>query len=181
MLNRHMGHVGKLKAPFIITIFIFSMGFGITSMVTTANASSSTDSVNYTAIKDNISQTLSPANDSAWNSTKIDMIIIAPNNYVGTLIPLAEWNDQKGVFTKIINSTEYMSYPGRDTAEKIRNCIKYYYSEYNIEWVLLAGSTNIIPTRYVWNPDVSTINQQGGTPVSEADGQIDYKPTDQYS
>ncbi|MHA1729967.1 MAG: C25 family cysteine peptidase, partial [Promethearchaeota archaeon] len=80
------------------------------------------------------------------------------------------------------NSSEYMTYNGKDTAEKIRNCIRDYYFNFGIKWVLLAGDTKddneheLIPIRYVKNPDSSILPG-----FSEAHGSDNnYKPTDFY-
>ncbi len=104
-----------------------------------------------------------------WYNPKIEMLIILPPNkpdFVKAVEPLAEWKNEKGVKTIILNDTTGFS--GRDEAEKIRNMIKYYYERENIRWVLLCGDaqSNLIPIREVYNPDPS------GEPAS--------KPTDFY-
>ena len=112
-----------------------------------------------------------------WYHPKVEMLIITPDNqsFIDAVTPLTEWKNEKGVRTIIL--TNFSSYEGRDTAEKIRNMIKSYYQTENIQWVLLAGDTqdDLIPIRYVYNPD--TIEYDG----SEYNGFNDYyKPTDFY-
>jgi len=81
------------------------------------------------------------------------------------------------------------TYLGRDTPEKIRNCIKDYYWNYGIEYVLLFGdpdpsdlSTGYaldknweVPTRYVFNPDNDSGYDKYFTKLPN-----DYTPTDYY-
>jgi hypothetical protein len=114
-----------------------------------------------------------------WYNQKIEMLIIVPNGnqeFVNAVKPLAEWKNQKGVKTLILSN--YSSYPGKDGPEKIRNMIKYYYERENIRWVLLAGDAqdNLIPIRYVYNPDVLRYGQG----KSESVGNETHKPTDFY-
>ena len=111
-----------------------------------------------------------------WEKPNIEMLIISPNdpNFISELIPLAEWKNEKGIRTEILSN--YSSYEGTDNAEKIRNMIKDYHGRYNIRWVLLAGDTDIIPIRYVYNPDVIVVT--GESEYSNWDEE--YKPTDFY-
>ncbi|MHA1148398.1 MAG: C25 family cysteine peptidase [Promethearchaeota archaeon] len=110
----------------------------------------------------------------------IDMLIITPNNpsFVDAVKPLMEWKNEKGVKTIVLSN--YSQYPGTDGPEKIRNMIKAYYNDHNIQWVLLAGDAqdDLLPIRYVYNPDVDrwTDNPK----QYEALGSEYYKPTDFY-
>ncbi|MFX1480498.1 MAG: C25 family cysteine peptidase, partial [Promethearchaeota archaeon] len=112
-----------------------------------------------------------------WYHTKIEMLIITPDNesFINAVKPLEEWKNEKGVKTIILSN--FSLYNGRDKAEKIRNMIKDFYQQENIQWVLLAGDAteDLIPTRYVYNPDTV---EYGG---SEYNGYDEYyKPTDYY-
>jgi hypothetical protein len=132
--------------------------------------------IDYNAIEEEIGESQNPVDDLLWHTTRYEMLIIVPDAYHSTMQPLADWKNEKGVATKIVNATEYMSFPGVDTAERIRNCIRSYYLIHPIQWVLLAGDTDLIPTRYVYNPD--TIIVGGGN--NEAGGSESEKPTDFY-
>ncbi len=120
----------------------------------------------------------SQINDS-WKTNKIDMLIVSPNrqDFVNALKPLMEWNNQKGVKTVILSN--FSSYEGNDKAEKIRNMIKSYYEKHDIQWVLLAGDAenNLIPIRYVYNPDTVIVGQGES---EYGDWSDYYKPTDFY-
>ncbi len=112
-----------------------------------------------------------------WYDPKIEMLIITPDgrqDFVNACKPLMEWKNEKGVKTIILSN--FSSYPGRDDQERIRNMIKSYYEEENIQWVLLAGDaqSDLIPIREVLNDDVGFWGQ------SEKVGGDNYKPTDYY-
>ena len=113
-----------------------------------------------------------------WYKSKIEMIIVAPNdiNFTNKLIPLMEWKNQKGVKTIILSN--FSEYAGSDNAEKIRNMIKEYHENENIQWVLLAGDAEeeLIPIRYSYNPDTVVVSGQ----KEYSDWDEYYKPTDFY-
>ncbi|MHA1980155.1 MAG: C25 family cysteine peptidase, partial [Promethearchaeota archaeon] len=113
-----------------------------------------------------------------WYKSKIDMIIVAPNdtNFINELIPLMEWKNQKGVKTIILSN--FSEYAGSDNAEKIRNMIKDYHENENIQWVLLAGDAeeDLIPIRYTYNPDTVVVSGQ----TEYSSWNESYKPTDFY-
>lgn len=114
--------------------------------------------------------------DDQYYNSGAEMLIVAPNNpdFVKAIEPLAEWKNQKGVKTLI--ASNFSLYEGEDTAEKIRNMIKDFYSNGNLKWVLLAADAqdNLIPTRYVYNPDTVRYEQ------AESVGDLHQKPTDYY-
>jgi hypothetical protein len=114
--------------------------------------------------------------DNRYYNSGAEMLIVAPNNpdFIKAIEPLAEWKNEKGVKTVI--ASNFSLYEGDDTAEKIRNMIKDYYSKGDLEWVLLAADAedNLIPTRYVFNPDTERYDQV------ESLGDRFKKPTDYY-
>lgn len=113
---------------------------------------------------------------SQWYDPKIEMLIVAPDdqNFVNELEPLAEWKNKKGVKTEIVS--KYTQYEGTDAQERIRNLIKDYYEYENLQWVLLAGDTELIPIREVYNPDVIIVSGNDEYPGFNEY----YKPTDFY-
>ncbi|MBN2384098.1 hypothetical protein JXQ70_14575 [bacterium] len=62
--------------------------------------------------------------------------------------PLLDDKMNRGIMvgTKSIQNI-IKTYPGRDSTEKIRNCIKDFYLNNGLVWVLLGGDTAIIPSR----------------------------------
>ncbi len=112
-----------------------------------------------------------------WYDSKVEMLIVTPNQtFADAITPLMEWKNQKGVKTEIVS--DYTSFPGTDKAEKIRNLLKYYYENEDLQWVLLAGDAeeSLIPIRYVYNPDVTLVDP----PENEYSWGNVYKPTDFY-
>ena len=112
-----------------------------------------------------------------WYEPKIEMLIITPegdSGFYNAVKPLRDWKNEKGVKTIILNN--YSLYGDGDTAEDIRDMIKFYYEKENIQWVLLCGDaeSGLIPIREVLNDDVGFWGE------SERVGSDDYKPTDFY-
>ncbi|MHA1728753.1 MAG: hypothetical protein ACTSWY_08475, partial [Promethearchaeota archaeon] len=63
------------------------------------------DLINYTAIEEEILKTQSPV-DEEWRTETIQMLIIVRDEaHTVAMAPLAEWKINKGVPTKIINSS----------------------------------------------------------------------------
>ncbi len=95
-----------------------------------------------------------------------DYLIITGSPYVATLQPVADWKTKKGYYTRILSTDSiYPRYPGRDNAEKVRNCIRDYWQNKGTKWVLLAGDIGVVPYRTLY------VNAGGTT---------DYIPSDLY-
>jgi hypothetical protein len=77
-----------------------------------------------------------------------DMVIVAPNKFSSALQPLIQHKKNNGVQT-IFKTIEdiYKEYNGRDEAEQIKYFIKDAIEKWNIKYVLLVGSIDIIPIR----------------------------------
>ncbi len=135
--------------------------------------------INYGEIHQNIMEEINPGYNEEWFEQDIDMIFVVPDGYENSVQNLSDWKTQKGVPSKIINKSMYMQYDGRDEPEKLRNCIIDYYETYGIQWVLLVGDTDLIPTRYIYNPDTRILREEGSND-HEALGSDIYKPTDYY-
>ncbi|MGD8717177.1 MAG: C25 family cysteine peptidase, partial [Candidatus Zixiibacteriota bacterium] len=82
---------------------------------------------------------------------------------------LADWKTKKGLNATVVTTSDIESgYTGTDTAEKIRNCIKDYFTQYGTQYVLLIGTNSVIPVRKVYDSQYNT---------SEGDHLV---PTDNY-
>ena len=87
---------------------------------------------------------------------EIEYLIITKDAFIDAILPLAEWKIQKGLLTGIF-SLEWIdsNYSGQDTCEKIYNFLQSFYfniSSKKLKWVLLAGDSEIIPSKeYVIN------------------------------
>ncbi len=106
---------------------------------------------------------------------EVDYLIITENSLVSTFQELADWKILKGISTEIKEVSWVLSnYEGYDDQEKIRNCIKDFYSNHGTNWVLLGGDTDIVPHRSAW---VATHEEADSIPCdlyfSDLDGNWD--------
>lgn len=71
-----------------------------------------------------------------------------------TIETLLNYHQRNG-FTVYTETTENIAtaYSGRDLAEKIRNCIKDYYENKGVSFVLLGGDTAVVPVRRLYVDD----------------------------
>lgn len=87
----------------------------------------------------------------------IDLLILCPDSFVSSLLPLKTHKENYEVMTKIISLSEVYSQMqdiGRDDAENIKYFIKYAIEQWGISYVLLVGDFRKMPIRYVENQDV---------------------------
>ncbi len=83
-----------------------------------------------------------------------DYLIVCPQAFAGEFARLADWKTRKGVRAEIITLEDISTnplYTGVDQAEAIRNCIAHEAAEHGIEWVLLGGDTDVVPTRMAYD------------------------------
>ncbi|TFH26922.1 MAG: hypothetical protein E4G98_06605 [Promethearchaeota archaeon] len=99
--------------------------------------------------------------------SEVEYLIITVDSFVEDLQRLANWKSQKGVSAKIITIAEIKAqYSGRDTQERIKECIKDFQSNANTSWVLLAGDEQHVPSRQAYIPEVFFAYPQDGDTVS---------------
>ncbi|NOX90151.1 MAG: T9SS type A sorting domain-containing protein [Calditrichaeota bacterium] len=82
-------------------------------------------------------------------------VIITAESLKPALQPLAEWKTRRGVPT-VIRTLSWIrqNFPnGVDDAERMRNFIRWSYSKRGTRYVLLAGDTELIPTRIIHTGD----------------------------
>jgi hypothetical protein len=95
-------------------------------------------------------------------------LIICDSDYVDELQPFVNWKTQKGLPAKIVTVEEIYSNPlfnGVDQPEEIRNCIQYGYSEWGVEYVLLAGDQDTVPTRHTYDAQYVYTGDDGIIPA----------------
>ncbi|MDZ7262696.1 MAG: C25 family cysteine peptidase, partial [candidate division KSB1 bacterium] len=81
-------------------------------------------------------------------------VIITSPALESSFLPLAQWKTQKGVPTKIVNTTWiYTHYLTGDHQEKLRNFVLDAYHNWGTRWVLLGGDTGVIPERRTFAMD----------------------------
>ncbi|MBE0639253.1 MAG: T9SS type A sorting domain-containing protein [Bacteroidales bacterium] len=93
--------------------------------------------------------------NSSRDTDQIDMLIITKGTFVTAFTEYANYKTERGFITEIVTTEDiYANYPGSDNQEKIRNCIRDYYENNGIVYVILGGdsdtqnaSQRIIPHR----------------------------------
>lgn len=97
--------------------------------------------------------------DAVW-------VAVCDEDYVSELEPLRSmWEDSLG--SAVIHTVQEieLSYPGADSAERLRNAIVDWWENEGAVFVLLAGDETLVPVRMVY---------------SECEGWVDVLPTDHY-
>jgi len=79
---------------------------------------------------------------------EFDMLIIAPDIFSLSLQPLIDHKNIVGIHTILVTTEDiYEEQIGRDKAEKIKYFIKESYDRYNISYVFLIGTIDLVPMR----------------------------------
>ena len=77
-----------------------------------------------------------------------DMIVITSSARAANFQPFVNWKTRRGIKTVVMRTESiYASYSGRDNPEKIRNCVKDYWQNHGLKWVLIGGDDQIVPVR----------------------------------
>ncbi|MCK5562248.1 MAG: hypothetical protein KAJ51_16735, partial [Thermoplasmata archaeon] len=95
-------------------------------------------------------------------------IIITTTDLTDELQPLVNWKTQKGLPAKMVTVSEITSnplYDGVDDADEIRNFIQWAYKQWEIEYVLLAGDYNNVPTRHTFDAQAIYTGDDGIIPA----------------
>ncbi|MFO7792416.1 MAG: carboxypeptidase regulatory-like domain-containing protein [Candidatus Saliniplasma sp.] len=92
-------------------------------------------------------------NDDAAESS-VDYLIITHDNYTEEIEPLVEWREEDGMRTEVVTVDQiYSEYGDGEDFIKVRRCIQDYYIKYGIDYVLMAGDVDTVPTAYLRNHD----------------------------
>ena len=92
------------------------------------------------------------------NLNKYDMIIITPKEFIGSLDRYIIHKNNHGILTLCVSLDEiytglYFDEEGQDNPEKIKYFIKNAIEEWEINYVLLIGSSKHVPVRFCYNND----------------------------
>ncbi len=102
-----------------------------------------------------------PAAARTWYRPPVEFdsvkyIIVTGRSLMKAFKPLAEWKTRSGVPADVVAIEDIADNPlyrGTDTAETIRNFITDLYWKWDLDYVLLGGDVNIVPTRMIpYNP-----------------------------
>ena len=78
----------------------------------------------------------------------VKYLIITTDGFVESLQMLIDHRTNRGLQCEVVLMNDIESnFTGLDTADKVRNCILDYYINYAIEYVLLCGDVEHVPTR----------------------------------
>ena len=83
-------------------------------------------------------------------SDEYDLLILTTNELKDNFEPLKDAHDANGITTKIKTLSDISRFPNSVTPADIRNFIKNEYINSGIEYVLIGGDEDIVPTRYLW-------------------------------
>jgi len=79
----------------------------------------------------------------------IDLLIITPEEFKNSLLPLKNHKNETGIATEIVELPDvYNRYSGRDEAEKVKNCLVAYRRRNGIRFAMLVGDSDKFPVRY---------------------------------
>ena len=86
-----------------------------------------------------------------YDGEELDVVLFTSSE-LGTVIgPLRDWLMRKGYFTDVV-VVDTLSYPGRDTPEKMRNLLIEKFATKGLKYVILAGDYQHVPVRYGYLP-----------------------------
>lgn len=81
--------------------------------------------------------------------SQIDLLIVAPEEFVPALEPLRVHKNRTGITTQIVALESVLSqYRGADEAEKVKRCLAKYREQNAIKYVMLVGDSDRFPMRY---------------------------------
>ncbi|MDP6155745.1 MAG: C25 family cysteine peptidase [Candidatus Thermoplasmatota archaeon] len=102
-------------------------------------------------------------------------VIITSAAMYDHFLPLAQWKINKGIPTKIVDLADITSdadYDDVDTPAEIRNFVADAYQNWNTEYVLIGGDTDVVPFRGLYGL-VSGVCEDDNIPVDHYYGSLD--------
>ena len=95
----------------------------------------------------------------SWNYLVYPLLIIAPQEFVESVRPLADHKNRTGIATMLISLEHiYQVYPGRDEAEKVKQCLALFKRYNDVRYAMLVGDVDKFPARFTkwwWRRDNS--------------------------
>lgn len=120
------------------------------------------------------------------NQDQYDLLILTTNEFKNGFEPLKNAHEDKGLATEIKTLNDISLFPGVVTPEDIRDFIREEYIEHNIEYLLIGGDEDIIPTKMLYGSgyDEDTWFYNTTMPVDQyygyLDGTFNYDGDDQW-
>lgn len=120
---------------------------------------------------DDVEESVAENGASPIAGDTVEYLIVTSSSYVDEFQPLAEWKTKKGIPTEVVSTSWiYSNYTGEqahDNQDKIRHCIKDYFQNKGLAYVLLGGDRSTVPYR---NGYVSGYNLPADLYFSDLDG-----------
>ncbi|MFH1372340.1 MAG: C25 family cysteine peptidase [bacterium] len=86
------------------------------------------------------------------SSDSVPSIIITDDSLTSAFQPLADLKTKRGTKTEIVTVQDIATgYSGEDLQAKVRACIKDYYQNKYLQWVILGGDGTVVPFRFAYN------------------------------
>ncbi|MHC5039510.1 MAG: C25 family cysteine peptidase, partial [Planctomycetota bacterium] len=82
----------------------------------------------------------------------IKYVVVTARRFLEAWQPLVRWKTRKGIPADAVAIEDILDnslYRGTDGAETLRNFIWDLYSKWGLDWVLLGGDVNVVPTRMI--------------------------------
>jgi hypothetical protein len=128
---------------------------GTTSPVRSASAGQAAKQIAAFVDNPELLASLPPQEPAAptESSPAFDYLLITSSNLASAFQPLLDQKTRDGLKVKV-ETIEAITrgVAGRDTPEKIRNCIRQAYTNSGISYVLLGGDATVVPCRYAHVP-----------------------------
>lgn len=85
-------------------------------------------------------------------TTDVDYLIITSSSLADSFEDIVLWKNKKGVRTVLLTLDDiYSDYSGSTNQLKIKNCLKDYYDNHNLKFVMLGGDDSVVPVQYCYN------------------------------
>lgn len=102
---------------------------------------------------DTTNQHQTPFPQSTASNESYDYIIITTEELKQSVEFFKNWKDLIGFSVNVVTVSWITSqYDGYDTAEKIRSFLQEKYQEWNIQFLLIVGTGDLVPWRYTYQP-----------------------------
>jgi hypothetical protein len=77
-----------------------------------------------------------------------DMMLITSGGLASSFQSFVDWKTRRGIKSLVVKTESiYSTYPGRDNQERIRNCVRDWWQNHGVKWVLVGGDDGVVPVR----------------------------------
>lgn len=186
-------YVGSEKALYYRPIVTLTVTYKLPAATRgVSRRAGATEMVNALVVNPSeVSEASASRHKALGSSSNVDYLIITSDVLKTAFQTLADYRatEAGGSYSTQVVTTEYIAdnYEGDDIQMKIRNCIKDYYTNHNLTYVVLGGDDSVVPDRdsfagVLFSEEESTIERHMPTDLYysdltgtwKADGYIEY-------